>query len=73
LPQDCMHILIEGPVEITIRRLLKYCIFDRVGKKSPVGGKNHGKFRFLPFWTLSYGINWQKLKTINICNIKIYL
>jgi len=28
LPQDCMHILIEGPVEITIRRLLKYCIFE---------------------------------------------
>jgi len=23
-----MHILIEGPVEITIRRLLKYCIFE---------------------------------------------
>ncbi|XP_018360136.1 PREDICTED: uncharacterized protein LOC108759276 [Trachymyrmex cornetzi] len=28
LPQDCMHILIEGPVEITIRRLLRYCIFE---------------------------------------------
>jgi len=48
-------------------------IENRVGRKSPVGGKNHGKFRFLPSWTLSYGINWQKLKTINICNIKIYL
>lgn len=29
LPQDCMHILIEGPVEITIRCLLKYCILEQ--------------------------------------------
>lgn len=28
LPQDCMHILIEGPIEIVIRHLLKYCIFE---------------------------------------------
>lgn len=28
LPQDGMHILIEGVVEIAIRRLLKYCMFE---------------------------------------------
>lgn len=28
LPQNCMHILIEGPVEIAIRCLLKYFIFE---------------------------------------------
>lgn len=28
LPQDCMHILIKDPVEIAIRHLLKYCIFE---------------------------------------------
>lgn len=29
LPQDCIHILLEGPVEIAIRHLLKYCIFEQ--------------------------------------------
>lgn len=28
LPQDAMHILIEGPLEIMIRNVLRYCIIE---------------------------------------------
>lgn len=28
LPQDAMHVLIEGPIEITIRNFLRYCVIE---------------------------------------------
>jgi len=34
------------------------CMRAKVGRKSPVSGKNHGEFRFLQSLTLFNGANW---------------